>query len=122
MKKKQSEQIFTVPFEFALSAWGDPDINLVNDTTRRGFFAVWALCNREYTEAMNHEISKCNLENEMIDKKQQIKKEILDEVDNAMYYSFKDGPLYQNPETRAEKHRKKFEEILEKLVDMVPDK
>lgn len=119
MKKKQLEQIFTVPFEFALLCWGDPDINLVDDTTRNCFFAVWALCNREYTEAMNREMSKCNLENEMIDKKQQIKKEILDEVEHAMYYSYKDGPIYQNPDSRSAIHEKRVAKLLDDLLDLM---
>lgn len=32
-----------ITFEVALRVFGDPDVNLVDDTTRACFFAVWAM-------------------------------------------------------------------------------
>lgn len=44
-----------VTFEVALRVWGDPDVNLSNDETRRAFFAVWALLIVELEEARKGE-------------------------------------------------------------------
>ncbi len=41
-----------ITFEIAAKAWGDEDVNLCDDKTRNCFFAVWALLNFEWAEAM----------------------------------------------------------------------
>ena len=45
-----------ITFEFALKVWGDPDVNLHDDTTRHCFFAVWALVQYEYADAVINQI------------------------------------------------------------------
>lgn len=41
-----------ISFAFAMRIWGDDDVNLTNDTTRRAFFAVWAQAQGEYAQAV----------------------------------------------------------------------
>lgn len=41
-----------VGFGVVLRVWGDPDVNLHDDTTRRAFMSVWAMLRGEYADAM----------------------------------------------------------------------
>lgn len=41
-----------ITFEIACKAWGDENVNLCDDSTRKCFFAVWALMCFEWAEAM----------------------------------------------------------------------
>lgn len=41
-----------VTFDVAVRIWGDPDVSLVDDTTRRCFFAVWAMAIVEMEDAL----------------------------------------------------------------------
>lgn len=44
-----------VTFEMALKAWGDEDVNLVDDGNRKAFFAMWGYLRYEYAYAMMEE-------------------------------------------------------------------
>lgn len=41
-----------IDFETAKEIWGDPDVNLANDITRRAFFAVWIMAKFEFADMM----------------------------------------------------------------------
>lgn len=47
-----------VSFDVALRVWGDPEVNLHDDETRKAFFGVWALLRGEYADAMLAEFAK----------------------------------------------------------------
>lgn len=44
-----------ITFKIALKVWGDENVNLCDDETRKCFFAVWALTCFEWAEAMVNE-------------------------------------------------------------------
>jgi hypothetical protein len=44
-----------IPFEMALKAWGDDNIDLVKDSDLKAFYAVWAYLRYEYAAAMMEE-------------------------------------------------------------------
>lgn len=59
--KELQDLAFKAPitFEMACSAWGDtPDFS--HDKVRETFFAVWALLNFEWAEAMMNEAERRN--------------------------------------------------------------
>jgi hypothetical protein len=47
-----------IGFGVALRVWGDPDVDLNDDTTRAAFLSVWAMLRGEYADAMLAEGAK----------------------------------------------------------------
>ncbi len=41
-----------IDFDFALRIWGDPESNLLLDSNRETFLAMWAFLRYEYADAM----------------------------------------------------------------------
>lgn len=62
MTLKELRQQLTVhcpiTFDMVCLVWGEDRPNLANDTTREGFFAVWALMVHEWSEAMIRELNE----------------------------------------------------------------
>lgn len=51
-----------VTFDVAVRIWGDPDVSLADDTTRRCFFAVWAMAITEMEDAIAEERARRAME------------------------------------------------------------